>query len=515
MLAENIQGLIDQNETLKNYLSADEQDYYSEQIEKIKKLGLDLTDDNLELGEIINKIVDLEVDTFSKKSMMEAAKNVKKESFLSKLEYISSCIDKGIDTREIIKTAEAYWTLISKHYDAIDKMDVQGKIDEVKLKSILQNIRTSGKVDMAEIDFGQNYLLIRKKLQEVMELDSTSKDTKLFIKGLLGESINIETGKTDSKAMEQILKDPKIWQILAGLSEKQIKSEEIKNIYDSEKPLKEESEERKKEIKEICEYYGVDSDRVRDILENSENNVYIVKSFWGGYKALSKEPNANIPYASCRNFRVKAVIYNNNIKILKNPCMWYGGHPSPASNFFEPERVVLSDNLLAIDSHFFEFNWKLKRIRLPNGLKLIRDRAFYKSGLESIEIPGSVEIIEMMAFSNSSNLKTVTLNEGLKYIGGGTFMNTSIDTITVPSTVTDYEDFASRYTEVKKAPKRLFNVRVKQHQSKENKSINRKQNQASLEALKKEKEVLTTQAEKILKQLENLNQRISELEEER
>ena len=40
------------------------------------------------------------------------------------------------------------------------------------------------------------------------------------------------------------------------LSEKQIKSEEIKNIYDSEKPLKEESEERKKEIKEICEYYG-------------------------------------------------------------------------------------------------------------------------------------------------------------------------------------------------------------------------------------------------------------------
>ena len=452
---------------------------------------------------------------------MEAAKNVKRESFLSKLEYISSCIDKGIDTREIIKTAEAYWTLISKHYDAIDKMDVQGKIDEVKLKSILENIRTSGKVDIAEIDFGQNYLLIRKKLQEVMELESTSKDTKLFIKGLLGESINIETGKTDSKAMEQILKDPKVWQILAGLSEKQIKSEETKNIYDSEKPLKEESEERKKEIKEICEYYGVDSYRVREILENSENNVYIVKSLFGGYKALSKDsnaiiPDANIPlYARYKNRRVKAVIYNNSIKILKNPCRWYEGLPSPASNFFEPERVVLSDNLLEIDTHFFDFNRKLKRIRLPNGLKIIRDRAFNNSGLESIEIPGSVEIIEMMAFSNSSNLKTVTLNEGLKYIGGGTFMNTAIDTITVPSTVTDYEDFASRYTEVKKAPKKLFNVRVKQHRSKEDKSINRKQNQASLEALKKDKEVLSDQAEKILKQLENFNQRISELEEER
>jgi hypothetical protein len=64
-------------------------------------------------------------------------------------------------------------------------------------------------------------------------------------------------------------------------------------------------------------------------------------------------------------------------------------------------------------------------------------RVFYGcSGLESIDIPGTLTKIPDDAFTSCTSLKTVTLNEGLTSTGIHSFQNcTSLETIMIPSSV--------------------------------------------------------------------------------
>ena len=73
---------------------------------------------------------------------------------------------------------------------------------------------------------------------------------------------------------------------------------------------------------------------------------------------------------------------------------------------------------------------------IPFGIKEIDRGAFYKSKIESLEIPGSIERIEEATFIYCSKLKTVVLNEGLKEICESAFEGTKIESIVIPSTVT-------------------------------------------------------------------------------
>ena len=73
---------------------------------------------------------------------------------------------------------------------------------------------------------------------------------------------------------------------------------------------------------------------------------------------------------------------------------------------------------------------------IPFGIKEIDRHAFYKSKIESLEIPGSIERIEEATFIYCSKLKTVVLNEGLKEICESAFEGTKIESIVIPSTVT-------------------------------------------------------------------------------
>ncbi len=72
---------------------------------------------------------------------------------------------------------------------------------------------------------------------------------------------------------------------------------------------------------------------------------------------------------------------------------------------------------------------------IPFGIKEIDRGAFYKSKIESLEIPGSIERIEEATFIYCSKLKTVVLNEGLKEICESAFEGTKIESIVIPSTV--------------------------------------------------------------------------------
>lgn len=73
---------------------------------------------------------------------------------------------------------------------------------------------------------------------------------------------------------------------------------------------------------------------------------------------------------------------------------------------------------------------------IPFGIKEIDRHAFYKSKIESLEIPGSVRRIKEATFIYCSKLKTVVLNEGLEEICESVFAGTKIESIVIPSTVT-------------------------------------------------------------------------------
>ena len=90
-----------------------------------------------------------------------------------------------------------------------------------------------------------------------------------------------------------------------------------------------------------------------------------------------------------------------------------------------------------IDESAFFAASQLASVTFHDGLKTIGKSAFYNTALTSIEIPATVDSIAATAFLFCRKLTSVTINEGsLKYIGDGAFNGcTLLESITLPSTV--------------------------------------------------------------------------------
>ncbi len=104
----------------------------------------------------------------------------------------------------------------------------------------------------------------------------------------------------------------------------------------------------------------------------------------------------------------------------------------------------------------FSDTTSLEEIKLPEGLTTIGDRAFYNSGILSIEIPASVTAFGLGVFENATRLKTVVFAEGsaiTELDGEGIWSEwsefppvetdaqlfkgtTSLETVTVPNALT-------------------------------------------------------------------------------
>ena len=61
--------------------------------------------------------------------------------------------------------------------------------------------------------------------------------------------------------------------------------------------------------------------------------------------------------------------------------------------------------------------------------------AFFESGLESIEFPPTLEIIEDSAFSTCSSLRSVEFSEGIKRIDNHAFFRCGFESVTFPPNV--------------------------------------------------------------------------------
>lgn len=74
-------------------------------------------------------------------------------------------------------------------------------------------------------------------------------------------------------------------------------------------------------------------------------------------------------------------------------------------------------------------------VTLPEGVELIGDFAFTRTGIEKFEAPSTLKAIGERAFFACARLAQVTLNQGLERIGGNAFTDTAIHELCIPSTI--------------------------------------------------------------------------------
>ena len=124
---------------------------------------------------------------------------------------------------------------------------------------------------------------------------------------------------------------------------------------------------------------------------------------------------------------LKTVIFEEGITAIGN-C--FGGNT-------QLEKIVFPSTLEVIPSGLCNAGLSsLKDVVLTPGIKELGSSAFGSCpALTAIDIPGSVEIIGDVVFSNCTSLKTVTMHEGTKQMGNANFQNTALESFTFPGTI--------------------------------------------------------------------------------
>ena len=77
----------------------------------------------------------------------------------------------------------------------------------------------------------------------------------------------------------------------------------------------------------------------------------------------------------------------------------------------------------------------LTAVEIPLGISTLDSNAFRKTGLYSVDIPGSISYIMTATFVYCNNLSSVRFNEGLETIGSWSFGGTPLQSIICPTTL--------------------------------------------------------------------------------
>lgn len=105
--------------------------------------------------------------------------------------------------------------------------------------------------------------------------------------------------------------------------------------------------------------------------------------------------------------------------------------------------VTLHNHIGSIGDRGFVGCGELKSIELPQTITRIGAYAFALSGLQRVEIPSNVSVIEESAFSSCHDLVSVIIPEGVKVIKGSAFNSCEmLESIEIPSSVTEIGDMA-------------------------------------------------------------------------
>lgn len=101
----------------------------------------------------------------------------------------------------------------------------------------------------------------------------------------------------------------------------------------------------------------------------------------------------------------------------------------------ELEKVVLPEKLKTIDWGAFSECEKLAEADLPSGLEELGDRAFWKTGITDVTIPGTVTEVGYGAYKESQ-VAELTLEEGIEVIWSSAFANTQLKNVVIPDSIT-------------------------------------------------------------------------------
>lgn len=85
--------------------------------------------------------------------------------------------------------------------------------------------------------------------------------------------------------------------------------------------------------------------------------------------------------------------------------------------FYNLKSLELPDSVRVIGMQAFTRTKKLKKVKLPSGLKEIGIDAFEDSGLTEVNIPSRVKKVRDFAFSGNFRLEKVTVQEGVEVLG--------------------------------------------------------------------------------------------------
>ena len=115
---------------------------------------------------------------------------------------------------------------------------------------------------------------------------------------------------------------------------------------------------------------------------------------------------------------LKAVKFGEGLEVLgtdeysNNGKMWCGVFEESSV-----EHVKLPSTLKRIEYSAFENCKNLTKIQLPENLRYIGRRCFWRSGLKNVEFPASLRTVAQTAFAKCESLRTVKFNEGLEVLG--------------------------------------------------------------------------------------------------
>lgn len=149
------------------------------------------------------------------------------------------------------------------------------------------------------------------------------------------------------------------------------------------------------------------------------DNVTELKSFAFGYCVNLREVNIGASvnkmdgytFTGCNSLQAFTVSKDNDsytaeggilyakdlTKLVRCPLALYA------------DEMILSDDILVIESNAFQNCKNIKKFILPEGLKEIGSSAFDRCSIEEIFVPGSVEKIGSFAFQNCINLKNFAI----------------------------------------------------------------------------------------------------------
>lgn len=103
--------------------------------------------------------------------------------------------------------------------------------------------------------------------------------------------------------------------------------------------------------------------------------------------------------------------------------------------------TIEGEKVYRIGDSSFANCYHVKKVILPNGVTEIGNRAFYASGIESIELQEGLSIIGDIAFK-CSKIKNIVLPQSLMSIGWGCFSYTPLKEIIIPENVKEIPDQA-------------------------------------------------------------------------